>query len=271
MQLCVAPVKEIRPKLASFGNWSRDDSGGRGREHKLYRMWNHKFDAITRMFIWVYLEKPLWILFVIHWVIEIFWSATEEVSSLSIRETPPNRPIGGGSNEGVLKCKKSSLKFQGTEDIHRILTSIFLMRMLTVFLDLQRRNKNSNLDLLQTPLTLPASRKAKPHCMMKIMMLMTTRKSASSSAASTCSWSKSSRVWLARISRCFWSTDSKSKSDMVVQILKHLKVWTTHKKLLVLHPEVQKPTSTRLLKFQSLLKILKHFKSVREMKRNGRQ
>ena len=90
------------------------------------------------------------------------------------------------------------------------------MRMLTVFLDLQRRNKNSNLDLLQTPLTLPASRKANPHCMMKIMMLMTTRKSASSSAASTCSWSKSSRVWLARTSKCFWSTDSKSKSDMVV-------------------------------------------------------
>ena len=167
--------------------------------------------------IYVYLEEPFWIFFVIHRVIEIFWSATEEVSSLSISETPADCPIGGGSYEGVLKCKKKgSSKFQGTEDIHRILTSIFLMRMLTVFLDLQRRNKNSNLDLLQTPLTLPASRKANPHCMMKIMMLMTTRKSASSSAASTCSWSKSSRVWLARISKCFWSTDSKSKSDMMV-------------------------------------------------------
>ena len=117
MQLCVAPVKEIRPKLASFCNWSRDDSGGRGSEHKLYRMWNHKVDAITRMRIKMYLEKPFWILFVVHRVIEIFWTTTEEVSSLSIRETPPNRPIGGGSNEGVLKCKKSSSKFQGTENI----------------------------------------------------------------------------------------------------------------------------------------------------------
>ena len=49
----------------------------------------------------MYLEKPLWILFVVHRVIEIFRSSTEEVAVLSVGQSPAYCPVGCGADEGV--------------------------------------------------------------------------------------------------------------------------------------------------------------------------
>ena len=116
MHLCVAPVKEIRPKLASFGNWSRDDSGGRGSEHKLYRMWNHKFNAITRKDINVPGRTILdtfrnpssnWNILIRHRRGFLPLHMPDPIQSPNRRWLQWRRP----------KMKKSSSKLQGTEDL----------------------------------------------------------------------------------------------------------------------------------------------------------
>ena len=148
----------------------------------------------------LHLEEPLGVLLIVHCVVEVFRSSTEEIAALSIGQSPAYCPVGCGTDERVQHVLD--------EDVDSVLGPE--IKLLEGF----------RLKLFLTSLTVPASRKANPHCMMKIMMLVMTRKRASSSSASRSSWSASSRVLFPRASKCFCSTNSKSKSDMMLMLLR---------------------------------------------------
>ena len=189
-----SPVKEIGSKLAALCNWARDDGGSSCSKYKLKAQEN-----MISEISFIYLEEPLGVFLIIHWVVEIFRSSTEEIASLSIGQSPAYCPVGCSADEGVQHVLD--------EDVDSVLGPT------TKLLN------DIDWSLFATSLTVPASRKANPHCMMKIMTLMMTRKRASSSSASRSSWSASSRVLFPRSSKCFCSTNSKSKSDIILVLL----------------------------------------------------
>ena len=56
---------------------------------------------IVKIYCELYLEEPLGVLLVVHRVIEVFGSSTEEVAILSICQSPANCPVRSRTDEGV--------------------------------------------------------------------------------------------------------------------------------------------------------------------------
>ena len=190
-----SPVKEIGSKLATLCNWARDNGSSSCSKHKLKAKENM-------------------------------------ISELSCAS--PGRTTWGTSHSPLRSWSIQILHRRDCRPLHRPIPSLLPSRMWHRWTrptcswwgcwqcswTWDKTVERFRLKPFITSLTVPASRKANPHCMMKIMMLVMTRKRASSSSASRSSWSASSRVLFPRPSKCFCSTNSKSKSDMMLMLLR---------------------------------------------------
>ena len=81
-------VSEVGEELASLGNGSGHDGGGGGSEDEL----RENYEVLSFYSKYSYLEKPLWILFIGHLIVEVLGSTTEWISIGTVSQTPANSP-----------------------------------------------------------------------------------------------------------------------------------------------------------------------------------